>query len=48
MNDNIEMKNEFKVISTFLILNAAIISIAMAFYMKRGIQFEKIAGYFSN
>lgn len=39
------MKDEFKVISLFLVLNATIIMLAVTFYVKKGIQFEKIFGY---
>tara|TARA_Y100001978_G_C23270031_1_gene235400 strand:- start:80 stop:208 length:129 start_codon:yes stop_codon:yes gene_type:complete len=39
------MKNEIKIISTFLFLNATIISIAIAFYVKKGIQFEKLTAF---
>ena len=42
------MKNEIKVISTFLILNATIISIAIAVYVKKGIQFEKLTDFLLN
>ena len=40
-----KMKNEIKVISTFLILNATLISIAIAVYVKKGIQFEKLTDF---
>jgi len=43
--ENESMKNEIKIISTFLFLNATIISIAIAFYVKKGIQFEKLTAF---
>ena len=43
--EDVKMKNEIKVISTFLILNATIISIAIAVYVKKGIQFEKLTDF---
>ena len=48
MIEDIKMKNEIKVISTFLILNTTIISIAIAVYVKKGIQFEKLTDFLLN
>tara|TARA_Y100000589_G_scaffold246407_1_gene234182 strand:+ start:1172 stop:1300 length:129 start_codon:yes stop_codon:yes gene_type:complete len=39
------MNNEFKVISTFLILNAIIISTFVLLYIKGGMNFEKVIAY---
>ena len=42
IGENYEMKNEIRVISSFLILNSIIISSVVLLYMKGGMRFEKV------
>jgi len=47
-SDNRWMKNEFKIISTFLILNATIISAVVLLSIKGGMKFDRIIAYLFN